>query len=812
MRRGTTPTFEEALLTEEELAFRIRSKRSPLPQTTLSAELSPFSALTVPTASDIQERMRRRQNIQAIYRQRLIEKAYAKLDRSTSLREIRFDPQEHVLIEAEMTPNDYAEVLRLADETPPENNAEAKKKLEGLIGEVSDSVYCNLDVKGRFEKLFLTAMIIHQNLDVNESETLSNALRAFMNSESRSSITSFQEEMEMHMQLLSRVLQEKIGNAITKEQWQSIRLQAAQKINKLVKTKFLQGLTKSYNEDTGSLDIYNINKTFDEYRKQMGRECESILIQTCIDTEYGVGLKRFSALFGEHVQDKLQKSDFEATPALSCDYLKTMHDQELVVAISGTPNTAHDKRLGPDTLAFRRVGHSLYQLKDGKVIVSALNHLAIEARVPSIAVVFDETVTYQESIQDVAEKFAWAYTEFQQELSGTYEAPIIYNLLTSIPTKFADNTIENKNRQRESAKRILQGMHLYNQSIANNPAANKGFFYVQNIPVNQHTQSLSFAASDNVVVEATLMSEIAALYTLLQHRDSFPADIAESIAMQYRAAHKLYCQFLGSSKTENAYFKDSAPGKELIAGLIDFNEKIRRHLQEREINSNELHGKIAIASLKMLSQDAYLNPQFGMLIQALSIFLEPISMEGCKSANERYLAVKGRVELLRSIEERQKNGSQLSDQEKQIITALDGFIRGDMPLDALQTALDTAYNLHELQGGANAICSIDTGSASALRSTKNTDPLNINEFNTNVGETGLVDNLAANHAKKGQTHKWWKSEHIAEFYENSQCLFAEAQRQHEAQTASLVTAGIFNRPRSDAISHPSVDHVKTPGG
>lgn len=170
--------------------------------------------------------------------------------------------------------------------------------------------------------------------------------------------------------------------------------------------------------------------------------------------------------------------------------------------------------------------------------------------------------------------------------------------------------------------------------------------------------------------------------------------------------------------------------------------------QAPAINLQEL---IVQVLFKMTANSDYQKKQFGTLIQTLSIFIEPISQAGCKSANERYQAISGRVELLKSM-----NGilpAQRSAFHNQIISTLQNYLKGSVKAKSIQAAMDLAYNKHNLYG-ASIFSEEDQGAGSKVKATSNTDnPGKISEFNTNYAETNYLSRLMQKFAGAMQAHK-----------------------------------------------------------
>lgn len=670
---------------------------------------------------------------ESLYQQKLIAAAINKAKQQNQ--SLRFDPQGHFIIEVTLPEDAYQDLMRQF----PNNNIQDLLDIKNF----KTPVLCNFDVKGM--PSFEFAYIEWTN---KIDQTTYNRL---MNSPSRSSIIPLQEEMEMHMRLISRVLEEKIG-ADKQWDWQLIRENAANKINTAVAEQFSVALAQSDNGKT--IDIAILNQNLDKSRPIIAPKCREFLIQSCREL-YG---QDFDNTY-ESKHHTIHAEDFEKKSATSQDYLRIDFSNQSSTRISGTPYTAHDKKTG---IAIRSLHRAVYQIQNDQPIIKPLSKVSVEARVPSIAI---KSVSHGESVKRVKETLAENYALLQKQL-GDYDGPMVYNLLTSLHSKLYDNIADRNNRQRASASRILKGSHAFNSQQVQDGKPNS-LWYVQNIAVNQHTKNLSYHSWDDATAEATLMSEIAMLSTFNQNGDNLSPPLRGVIENTYREVHEAYVQFLKTHTQGNIYFKDSQEGKQVIKQLEHFKEMLRaasglhkgknialpKDDIERNLSANEDASLVELATkalIKIMALNKHWDKQYGMLVQSLSVFIELASQSGCKSANERYINLSGRVHLLNILNE---TGAQV-DETKSVINALQHFVNSDITHPAgLQRALDIAYNKHNLYGAATAITEEDQGAGSKVQKTAEGDSGVIKESNTNVAETGFVSYLFQKFPKKMQPHK-----------------------------------------------------------
>jgi hypothetical protein len=635
----------------------------------------------------------------------------------------RFDPQGHIVTEVTLSlPSDSSmpEVLNLD-----------REKLTTL---------CNLDIVGTplEEKFEQWAKDQNQAIDLVDSDRLANAVDALMQSSSRSSIIPLQEEMEFHMRLSSRVIQKHLTPEVMQryftnhfnenvipvtinELWQDIHNTAAQSINVKVKQVFQQALVESFKKgippQVDRLNIVKLNSLMDAQRRQLAHYSKIAFVEACDEVMKKNG-GDFKALYDTQVRPNIRKEDFHKMTATGQDYLRTDASNNTALRIRHTDDTAHNK--SKTYRADRPLYRTQYAVDaDGVPTVAPLSQANVEVRIPSLALI---DLDHDDSVYAVKKALAANYQGIKQRCGG-YDGVMVYNLLTSLHTKFYDMTVDYKNRQRKSAARILKGSHLFNQEQLDK-GNRTSLCYVQNIAVNQHTNNLGHDSFDDATAEATLMTEMAMLSTFAQHAADLPPTLRDRIGTEsnsaYKSAHSHYLKFLRShapNELADQYFKDSQQGKVVIQQLTRLKAYLQRNIGSLHVVANvtplpELATKVL---LKMMATNLHWEKQYGMLVQSLSIFIEQASIAGCKTANERYQAVSNRVQLLTSINEKHNKGEPLPAFSADVITALERFLNSPLEpnnaspkaLNELQKSLDTAYHHSKLHGAVNAVIEED---------------------------------------------------------------------------------------------------------
>lgn len=650
-----------------------------------------------------------------------------------------FDPQGHVLITVSLDEDDYAEILQEIFEVDgaeerlqqllkmTKKESSNKEKLQKLLGsENLTPTFCNLDIAD------------HKDLHNKFKQTVNNmVVDEFIDSTDRGSVIPLQEEMAMHVTLslrsLEKFMKAKDQDFVLEEGKQHLM----QDINGLVMEKFSAALTTSLQNNKINYEL--LNKGLDEARKVLAPKCRTLLVKAISDEMSDELFENFQ----NNLLPNLDDNFFTSTTATGLDYLRTDAKNETVVRISGTEKTAHSKKSGKDEQALRMISRNHYDAQRDWVKPYSQN--AIDARVPSIA---DIDINHFDAIFDVAKKLQNSKDLLSKKLGG-YNGPLVYNLLTSLyPNAFNYVFFESNNKQRPSASRILKGSHLYNNWQLNSGSTDS-LIYIQNIPVNQHGLELNLHSWDDATAEATLMTELSLLTTFTQHAVVFPPNLQKSIKQTQAYLHANYLKFLPMYANGDHYFKDSSHGKNSIEILEDQKNLWKDSLDM--VPATNIQDLCLQALFKMTMTNDYQNKQFGALVQALSIFVEPMSQAGCKSANERYQAVSGRVELLKSLDG--MNPENHSEYHKAIVSTLQGYVKGEIKTKKLQAAVDIAYNKHNLYG-ASIFSAEDQGAGSKVKATKNKkNPGEISEINTNYAETNFLTRLFQEFAASMQAHK-----------------------------------------------------------
>lgn len=633
-----------------------------------------------------------------------------------------FDLQGNVLVIVSLSTDEMKKILHqfLGTEFPIK---EPLVELAAYLGlpNLSDAIFCKLDISKEpilYER--------YQQFYADLSPILTNA----MSKKQHHSIIPIMEEMICHGSLYLRaILQTQrtasaVDNAPALEPTAALYDDCYHRIHKYVAANLVTLRGKD--------DIVALNTQLDKLRPILAQNVRSMMANFLV--EKGI-------LQAQKIQSAT-KAALVSTTATGMYYLHTDTGNENLCLISATNNTAHSK--GLQKVAARLILRSQYSPKEGKYHVFPARQPYAEIRVPSIAVL---DAPEKQITADVVAKLGTLISMLKKRTGG-YHGPFIYNLLTSLHTALWDLTGDKGNHQRASAEYILRGAHIHN-SLQVKKGQMHDFIFIQNIPVNQHTNELTENSFDDVTAEASIMTTMALLALLNDYRLEFPPELAEDIGKTYRGCQQYYCQFL---PTDFCFYKDSPSGKAMIAGMPALKDRWRTTSYHWHPTSWE--GILAHTLWRLFITNTYRKKEFGMFTQALSIALTKCPISGCKSANERYQATVGRAFVLKALGTMSKDA--LSEVNKDLYEELISVANGLGTFRLLVQKMDRAFNdclysevnfsLEDQGASAKIQCIDNHGQQSWIGSI-------FSHFNTNKFETPQLTHLAQKYAKGMQAHK-----------------------------------------------------------
>lgn len=523
----------------------------------------------------------------------------------------------------------------------------AKKYLGHRVTETTTISYeLPKDDKRRFE--FLEGI---------NDEKIKNAYKRIPSSH----IISLQHEDYFQAHLVGTLLQDAIKkskqkNQISKEEMTKLVNDALIDLNQSIEKPLIQqainkaykkSLNKDGTEDLGFQKRFekNLNKELDNARAE-------ILPHISKKIRKQVRQQFPQVKLDNRVFKKFKQKNAESTPATINDLVHK--GSGLLSFIGGSKKTAHDKQQGDSSTLAAKINYSHRLNKDdkGNETVSVLTERR-HFRMPSIAV---KELSEEEGAKDVYVKLS----SFQEEYAMGGESRNIdkklpqafhYNLLTSLPAgapgtiseQLANTIDESNNKQSHSARCILQGAHQYNRENQDKPLC-----LVQNIPVNGFGNALTIDGNNKVEVnEATIMAKLSLFHTVY---DSLMPNSQEKVGKIFEA----YNEFLDEDVSEK-YFYDWLVQKQKeidsSSSVLSDIQKLHLEVNAQSLESEEPTYQIQKTKIKntlanALKDGKLSDKDLGFSFQALSIFAEKDSIGGCKSANERWAAVYGRVAML----------------------------------------------------------------------------------------------------------------------------------------------------------------------
>jgi hypothetical protein len=626
-----------------------------------------------------------------------------------NLKSVRWDVQGHIITDIELTDLDYQRIhLLISGEMIEENKAKACVMQDISDTHITNKTICVFDVWAHpaLQNYFTQWLSMQRNANLVSQEKLNEAVKHLLSSDSRSSIIPAYEEIELHLRyiynVISDVYRKNIGELIEYDEnaWATIIDTAIHALNDDVKEYFQQYLVQSL--EVKGIDFKSLNVKLDKSRKEMLLRSKERVIESMKTYDIKNDLCHFTTAW-EIIHNNLRKDQLALFSATGEDYFRVDARNELAVRISATNKKITDSFNGVQEQTRRIIRRNHFKNLSGISIITPFQKQQIIARVPSLAVNLEKNqgdewvnVTGQQAIVDISERLDDSY-QIINKLMGGYKGEIVYCLLTSLHHKSMKGMSLFDKKQNKHISWILQGVHLFNKYQINRSNVDS-LFYMQNIPVNHFTESLSINSDDLTISEASMMADIALLITLKNHVYTLPVQVRARLSEEATQAHRLYVNYLKTLKVKSdIFFRHSAQGKEVIRRLDIFKKEFKT-LYPSEQSKLTLLELITNALFRLFIEESSQEKHFGMLIQSLSMFLIKVGIVGCESGNAYHQAVSGRAELLESISGRLHV---LSEDEQALLDALYALSRGAKnAILGLQKAFDLAYNKHNLYGSS----------------------------------------------------------------------------------------------------------------
>ena len=651
-----------------------------------------------------------------------------------------------------------------------------------------------------------------------------------LNNTPKGSIIPLQQEFYFQLALVGRmyemVLQAKALNGISNPELSS-KIQAAHQaamkdVNLLVRDAYARALQKAYRAGKPTLDLAVLIKELDKARKSIAPEAHRIFMQHVI--------QQTGQTFSKKDLVSLEKTHPEQMTASPDDLLHIDASLGIATWIEGTKTTAHHSNEGivaqrlwgtyayvaeapqpiqrlrtldrcgliklsghPKDMDLNDLSKPLYASYKGEFFyidgISKPHKLSIGAweasgieklfsptfrfaddfskaqlekltsillPAPPIRIRTPSLVSEEGGLKTPVKKIGQVVLNLK-EIHSRYLAaaqlqqPFVYNVLMSLSSQ---------NDQIDRIKHILLGAHQYNR--ARGPDDTDPWCLVQAIGTNGFGSELGYGGgwpfwrtSAKVVrQEATLMAEMALVATITGfQKEDMPK----------------YKGFLASyDGVKKTFFFTTDGGKETRKSIQRTKDSWKT---EQTGASGNAQDDAKVCLRKLVANDAHFSHQNARLIQSLSVFVEPVSIAGCKSGNERAQGISSRDVLLDAMERLAVAEPGVHPQSHILLArTLKGALAKlaestpdtyATSVEELNNALDDFYNQVGLQGAMTLIADTDMGASSKVDAQKKVEspwfkggfkrgflePLRqffktLGNWNTNRAESSALTNLS----------------------------------------------------------------------
>ena len=690
----------------------------------------------------------------------------------------RFDPQGRWIVTVRLTQDNYDDILRNIiprecqdGDYDGDSKSWLRETLRLSDDDFSDTTLCSIDCQSANQSKndFLHWLYPqYSSHGAADQRPIDHRLDVFWKAKDRGSVIRLQEELESHQSLVLRGLERYftrmfsdyndpnvLGDYLRKthldvddaipDSISCVRVAMQRELNNKMREVVRQALEASVNGKHFSVE--SMNKLLNDARVSLTK---SVYVDAMAKI-----IKEFKSRRGplfceetfkrhfKYSHPELTEAQFESTSATGHAYLSISHQKQALTWMSPARKTAHDKQLGDVHHAARLIKE--YSLDNGKDPIIERNNEKVFVRVPSLAAIMKGR-RHDPDVQlsgDIREKL----NDIRQRFFHDHDQPIIYNLLTSL------NNWDGGNDQVKSARLIMQGAHRYNVDHRENTHE---FVFVQNLGINQYTPKLEYGSRNlegfrsykyHVVNEALLLSEMSLIQTL---SSCFPALV--SLGACKRSMLVEYQAYLRDDSRAPRFYQ-SEQGRNVIEIISNFREAVDPLAINRFASENLSRAVIAKSLLQIFKIGAHKDPKYGMLTQSLSVYLQKYTLTGCKSANERFTAVKSRESALQALVNRNSFDFPYSKEEVEVKKAFQAFSEsGDLAaLSELNSCVSRMMN-NCYQSDAMAVSHEDQGAAPKVKVFSRAGEAPGSLDDTNHYESALITSIKNGNAKKLQAH------------------------------------------------------------
>lgn len=669
---------------------------------------------------------------------------------------LAYDPQGRILIDVKPTKDEIQAILlkiNIKNGTNVQNLSLAMRVSPTPVITVSYDVGDDEPLL----QLIQSALLKTNNTPQPKPDNTPQLVESYL--QSRGSIIPLQEEFHYHLALAARVYADGVDDIKVKAQIEEAQVAAVLRVNQKVQEVFKAAIREAHDESSTVFNVKDVNEILAKAREELMKEGHRFLGEEM----KARGIQE-SQLTGNKKEFKHKAETIPATEnaLIFVDKLKGQPGKIYYFEGAGT-NTSHVRRQGELAGSVQISDCDINQQGEIKV----KKHPRFQERNPSLDV--KKGLNKEQRIDDVANKLNQISDKYEfKEISASgpgQTSAFVYNLHTALSSD---------NQQKQGAEAIIQGAHQFNK-VQLGETLPGPICLVQNISVNGFGPKLSYDSKDPLVKEAKLMADMAMMHTL--YEGSTPEEKSHMDNV-----FRLYKEFLGQNPPGDYFSKDPSfqmvetyihvlkaewqkntppvvEAADAIQGLYDDSKSELNQEEINDILEEKRYQSLQGGLKKLMAADLDGLSKYSKLIPSLSVYLETVSISGCKSANERAQAINGRVAVL----DKYVQGTLDDSLSRDIKTALDQFSYATKPKEIekaaaeLNSALDKAYNRDWLYSAMARMSFRDQGGPAKLAPTVSFSISKVfkwlrSQVDTNWGENSGITNLIDKNSKIMQAH------------------------------------------------------------
>lgn len=423
-------------------------------------------------------------------------------------------------------------------------------------------------------------------------------------------------------------------------------------------------------ENDGQDLIAKMNAFVDKKRQSYANSVENRLASLLLEKKYE---NKYSLKSKKEVKDY-----FKNYTATENGIIENNIQTGIISYVSGVKYSSHSK--ATQDAAFTNIQKFVVTNEEGQGL--KVKRIQNQNRVPSL-------VNKHSSILSQIEPFFEEILENRDETEK--DKPIIYNLLTSLPKGFEGFLDSTKSYQTSTAKENFQAMHEFNKNKKKQP-----FYFIMNVPVNQHTRKLNFKSKKNGI------GKEAAFFAAFCMFLAMPENFRSSFQHHIENIKKNYITFL-TNDPRSDYFVSSEQGAQAIESLKKIEEDLVTNINQVEARTNadklwKVYIKLyhsAFFDREGIEHQRKLSSLIQMMFLALT---NNDNLKGCKSAVDRFSFVENGNDLLLAY----LNGSLEASISTQFEENINTYLQPNNNVENISKARSFTDTFHKLNDRYNA--------------------------------------------------------------------------------------------------------------